>query len=143
MRFIRRVLLLVIVVVAGVFAYNYWSGNGWTLFSPTDSSGVDVEAARQRSGEFATTAAEKGREAATKLEGALSEGALTTKIKSKMALDDYVKARTISVNTVGSVVTLTGTVGSNVEHDSAVLLAKETDGVTQVVDKLEVRTLAR
>jgi osmotically-inducible protein OsmY len=139
MRFIRRVLLLAIVAVAGVLAYNYWSGNGWTLRPPTNSSGVNVETARKRSAELATVAAEKGREAATKLEGALSEGALTTKIKSKMALDDNVKARTISVDTVGSVVTLTGIVGSNAERDRAVRLAKETDGVTKVVDKLEVK----
>jgi hyperosmotically inducible protein len=139
MRFIRRVLLVAVVVVACLFAYNYWSGNGWTLSPPTNSSGVNVETARKRSAEIANTAAEKGREAATKLEGALAEGALTTKIKSKMALDDSVKARTISVDTEGSVVTLTGTVGSNAERDRAVRLAKETDGVTRVVDKLEVK----
>ena len=68
-----------------------------------------------------------GRAAATKLEGALGEGALTTKIKSKMALDDYVKARTINVDTQGSVVTLTGIVGSSAERDRAVRLAKETE----------------
>ena len=139
MRFIRRVVLLAIVVVACVFAYNYWSGNGWTLGAPPSSSGVNVEAARKRGAELATSAADKGREAATKLEGALTEGALTTKIKSKMALDDSVKARTISVDTAGSVVTLTGIVGSNAERVRAERLAKETDGVTKVVDKLEVK----
>ena len=139
MRFIRRVVLLAIVVVACVFAYNYWSGNGWTLGAPPSSSGVNVEAARKRGAELASTAAEKGREAATKLEGALSEGALTTKIKSKMALDDYVKARTIGVETDGSVVTLTGIVASTTERERAVRLARETDGVTKIVDKLEVK----
>ena len=139
MRFVRQILLLAIVAVIGVVAYNYWSGNGWTLFPPTNSSGVNVDTARKRSAEFATTAAEEGREAATKIEGVLSEGALTMKIKSKMALDDYVKARTISVDTDGSVVTLTGIVDSNAERDRAGRLARETDGVTKVVDKLEVR----
>jgi hyperosmotically inducible protein len=133
------VLVLAIVVVACVVIYNYWSGNGWTLIPPTNSTGVNVDTARKRSGEFATTAAEKGREAGTKIEGVLSEGALTMKIKSKMALDDNVKARTISVETAGSVVTLTGTVGSNAERDRAGRLARETDGITSVVDKLEVR----
>jgi osmotically-inducible protein OsmY len=139
MYFIRRVVMLVLVVLLCVVAYNYWSGNGWTVSPPRESSGVNVETARQRGAEIATTAAEKGREAAVKIEGALSEGALTTKIKSKMALDDSVKARTISVNTDGSVVTLTGTVGSNSERDRAVRLATETDGVTKVVDRLEVK----
>jgi osmotically-inducible protein OsmY len=36
-------------------------------------------------------------------------------------------------------VTLTGIVGSNAERDRAVRLAAETDGVTKVVDKLEVK----
>ena len=124
MRFILKVLLLATVVVAGVVVYNYWSGNGWTLLPSANSTGVNADTARKRSGELATTAAEKGREAATKLEGALSEGALTTKIKSKMALDDNVKARTISVETTGSIVTLTGTVGSNAERERAVRLAR-------------------
>jgi hypothetical protein len=34
MRAIRRLLMLVILGVAGVLAYNYWTGNGWTL-TPT------------------------------------------------------------------------------------------------------------
>jgi osmotically-inducible protein OsmY len=139
MRFIGQVLLLAIVVVAGVVVYNYWSGNGWTLLPSTNSTGVNVDTARKQSGELAATVAEKGREAGTKIEGVLSEGALTMKIKSKMALDDNVKARTISVATAGSVVTLTGTVGSNAERDRARRLARETDGITEVVDKLEVR----
>ncbi len=139
MRFIRAVLLLAIIVVAGVFTYNTWSGNGWTVRPPTGTSGVNLETARKRSVELATTAAKTGREAATKLEGALNEGAMTAKIKSKMALDDHVKARTISVDTAGSVVTLAGIVGSNAERERAVRLAMETDGVTKVVDKLEVK----
>ena len=125
MRFIQRVLLLVVLIVVAVFAYNYWSGNGWTLRAPTNSTGVNVESVRQ---------------AATTLEGALSDGALSAKIKSKMALDDQVKARTISVDTKGSVVTLTGTVDSSAERDRAVRLAKETDGVTKVVDNIAVKT---
>jgi len=140
MLFIRRMLLLTIIAVVGVFAYNYWSGNGWTLRPPTNSTGVNVETARKRSTDLATTAAKEGREAVTRIEGAVGEGTLTAKIKSKMALDDHVKARTISVDTVGSVVTLTGIVDSNAERDRAVRLAAETDGVTKVVDKLEVKS---
>jgi len=138
MRFIRSLVLLVVVVVICVLAYNYWSGNGLTLNPPT-ASGVNVESAGKRGAEIVSTASEKGREAASKLESALNEGALTTKIKSKMALDDHVKARTIGVDTVGSVVTLTGTVGSTAERDRAVRLATETDGVTRVVDRLLIK----
>ncbi len=69
----------------------------------------------------------------------MSESALTAKIKSKMALDDYVKARAINVDTSGSVVTLTGAVTSADEHARAVRLARETEGVTQVVDRLRIK----
>jgi osmotically-inducible protein OsmY len=139
MRLIRRVLVLMIVVVAAVLAYNYWSGNGWTLHAPASSAGVDVATAGQRSAGLANVAVAKGREAVTQIEGTLSTGALTAKIKSKMALDDHVKARSISVDTVGSVVTLGGTVDSSEERDRALRLAKDTDGVTSVVDKLEIK----
>jgi hyperosmotically inducible protein len=139
MRLIRRVLVLAIVVVAAVLAYNYWSGNGWTLHAPASSAGVDVATAGQRSAGLANVAVAKGREAVTQIEGTLSTGALTAKIKSKMALDDHVKARSISVDTVGSVVTLAGVVDSSDERDRALRLAKDTDGVTRVVDKLEIK----
>jgi osmotically-inducible protein OsmY len=42
------------------------------------------------------------------------------------------------VTTNGSVVTLDGTVESMAEHDKAMALARETAGVTQVVDHLRV-----
>jgi hyperosmotically inducible protein len=63
---------------------------------------------------------------------------LTAKIKSKMALDDFVKARNINVDTDGTVVTLTGTVQSEQERERALRLARETVGVTKVVDQLQI-----
>jgi osmotically-inducible protein OsmY len=55
-----------------------------------------------------------------------------------MELDDLVKSRSIDVTTNGSTVTLSGTVGSKAEHDRAVALARDTSGVTRVVDQLRV-----
>ena len=122
MRLIRRLLVLTIVVGGGVAGYAYWSGN-----VPRGATKV------------ASKAAEKAGDAAESVEGTIKESALTAKIKSKMALDDHVKARTINVDTTGSVVTLTGIVGSNAERERAVRLATDTDGVTRVVDRLEVK----
>ena len=42
------------------------------------------------------------------------------------------------MTTVGSTVTLAGRVASAREHDRAVALARETDGVTRVVDNLQI-----
>ena len=53
-----------------------------------------------------------------------------------MVLDDLVKARNINVDTNGSVVTLTGVVGSEAERQRALQLAKQTEGVTSVIDHL-------
>jgi hyperosmotically inducible protein len=80
----------------------------------------------------------KTAEAANKAGEILSDGALTAKIKSKMALDDTVRARTIDVSTSDHIVTMSGTVRSQTEHDRAVQLAKETAGVTRVIDRLTV-----
>ena len=55
-----------------------------------------------------------------------------------MALDDAVRARVINVTTRGTTVTLSGIVGSKTEHDRALALARETEGVTQVIDDLKM-----
>jgi len=138
MRFIRTLFMLVVFAAIGVLAYNYWSGYGLTLF-PADSGGINVEAARVQGQAVASKTATAVGQAATKVEQAVDAGSLTLKIKSKMALDDMVKARTINVDTTGSVVTLSGTVESNGERERAVRLARETNGVTNVVDKLQVK----
>jgi osmotically-inducible protein OsmY len=146
MRSIRTLAMLALVVLVCVMGYNYWTGQGFTLTPSPNATGIDVERATERGSELANRAAEqagkaaqKTGEAVTQVEGAIASGTLTAKIKSKMALDDAVKARTINVDTVGSVVTLTGVVETADERARAMRLAEETDGVTRVVDKLEVR----
>jgi osmotically-inducible protein OsmY len=136
MRAIRTVLLLLLLLVVGVLAYTYGSGNGWTLQPPSTSGGIDAEQARTKGAAIAQKAAATAKTAAERTEEAVGAAALTAKIKSKMALDDSVKARNINVDTNGTVVTLTGTVQSDQERERAVRLAKETAGVTQVVDRL-------
>ena len=133
-RLIRALFTLVILVVAGLLAYNYWQGHGWTLALP---SAVDADTRGEVAGTVKSTA-EKAGAAASDIKSAVAEGTLTTKIKAKMALDDLVKAHAISVETTGSVVTLTGRVSSAAERARAVRLAQETDGVTKVVDKLQI-----
>ena len=139
MRFIRTLLTLAVVAVIAVLAYNYWSGNGLTLNPSSGSPGIDAEGARDKGKAMIKEGAASAEKAAGRVEDALSEGSLTMKIKSKMALDDSVRARTINVDSNGSVVTLTGTVETSAEREKAVRLARETDGVTNVVDKLQVR----
>jgi osmotically-inducible protein OsmY len=139
MRVIRLALVLVVLAVAGVLGYNYWTGNGWTLQPPkTSTTGINGEKARETGVDLARKAADTTKVAAERTGALVGEAALTAKIKSKMALDDSVKSRNINVDTNGTVVTLTGTVRSEQERERAVRLARETDGITQVVDKLKI-----
>ncbi len=55
-----------------------------------------------------------------------------------MALDDTVKASDVHVSTSGKVVTLTGRVATAAQHDRAVQLVRETEGVKAVTDRLQV-----
>jgi osmotically-inducible protein OsmY len=139
MRLIRLILVVALLALVGVMAYNYWTGNGWTLRpSSSSATGADAERVRDKSADLARTAAQTTKVAAERTEEALSEAAITAKIKSKMALDDYVKARTINVTTHGTTVTLSGTVESEQERERAVRLARETEGITQVIDQLAI-----
>jgi osmotically-inducible protein OsmY len=139
MRAIRLVFMILVLAVAAVLAYNYWTGNGWTLRPPsTSATGIDADRAREQGADFARKAAETTKVAAERTGEVMTEAAITAKIKSKMALDDYVKARTINVDTKGTTVTLTGTVHSEQERQRAVRLARETESITQVIDKLQV-----
>ena len=137
LRLIRRLVFLAIIGAGGVAAYNYVSDNGWPIRSR--AAAREAEHAKQEAVRLANRAAAKASVAADRVGDSMSEGALTAKIKSKMALDDHVNARGINVDTAGSVVTLTGVVASTGERDRAVSLARDTQGVSRVVDKLQVR----
>ncbi len=136
---LRLVVVLAILVGVGAFFLGWWgSGRIRPIDRPAATVGttgrIDTEKAKAVGAEVAA----KTVEAANKAEAMLSDGALTAKIKSKMALDDLVQARSIDVSTTSHIVTLRGTVRSVAEHDRAVQLAKETAGVTKVVDRLGV-----
>ena len=69
--------------------------------------------------------------------GATDPG-ITTAVKTKLAADDTVKAYQINVDTSEGVVTLTGNVTSAAAKTRAVELARGTDGVRNVVDRIVV-----
>ena len=69
---------------------------------------------------------------------AASDPGITTAVKSKLTVDDTVKAHKIDVDTKDGVVTLTGTVDSAAAKTRAVELARGTDGVKNVVDNITV-----
>jgi osmotically-inducible protein OsmY len=119
----KLIILVVVVVAAGVFFL------GWNL---TGDRSAEVDEAGRAIG----TA---GRAAADAAQRTLADGSLTAKIKAKMSLDDTVKALDLNVDTAGGVVTVKGVVRSEAERVRALQLARETDGVTRVIDQIQVR----
>jgi hyperosmotically inducible protein len=69
---------------------------------------------------------------------AQTDAGITTKVKSKLAADDTVKAYQIDVDTKDKVVTLSGNVDNPAAKDQAVALARSTEGVADVVDNITV-----
>lgn len=63
---------------------------------------------------------------------ALTDAMITTKVKTKLAADDRVKAMDIDVDTDSAQVSLSGTVDSDTVRDRAVELAESVEGVASV-----------
>ena len=139
---LRLVLLVIVVVGIATFFFGYrWGTDGPGSAdiadrpAPTTGEGpIDTTRAREAGAEVG----EKFAEGANEAQRAAANATLTAKIKAKMALDDSVKAADIDVDTAGSVVTLSGRVAGESERAKAVQLARDTDGVTSVVDRLVV-----
>lgn len=125
MRMFRGLLVIALLLVVGFAAFGYW----------TRTNGTAGTTASQRGSELG----EKAAAAAEAVGNAMDDAAITAKIKAKMTLDDSTQARSVDVSTTGPTVTLSGTVRSAAARDRTVTLARETNGVTHVVDHLVLR----
>jgi hypothetical protein len=140
---LRAVLVVVLVVAALAFfvGYRFSDGEiqGPTSETPVGTLGEGDDSARARGRDTGARVGEAVGAAGDRAADALSDGSLTAKIKAKMALDDTVGALRIDVDTVNGSVTLAGEVRSERERQRALTLARETEGVKAVVDRLTVR----
>ncbi len=136
-RLIVTLILLAIAAVAGYY-YGYQAGAGHTRLSARPGAGGAGEAIADDARREGSAITRKLSEAGSEAGEFLSDAALTTKIKAKMGLDDYVPASAVHVSTSNGVVTLAGTVSSSEERRRAAQLARDTKGVKSVVDKLKV-----
>jgi len=135
---LRTLLAIVLLLVVGFVVIGYWRGASGrnTITAPAVAAGTTGTAASETASERGARLGEKAAVIASEVENAMSESAISAKIKAKMALDDSVRARSVDVSTTGATVTLTGTVRSATEHDRTIALARETTGVILVVDHL-------
>lgn len=101
---------------------------------------VGMTAACNRSGSDpnAQRTADQVKAAAAKAGDQLADSWLTTKIQAQYFADDDIKARHINVSTRDGVVTLTGYVEGQPQRELAVQIAKTTDGVREVNDRLSL-----
>ena len=81
---------------------------------------------------------DKTKEGAQKAGEEITDGWITTRIKTKFVGEDALKDSDVHVSTDDHVVTLTGTVMSAAGRAKAVALAKEVEGVRRVDDRLTV-----
>ena len=139
---LRLVVIVVLLAAAAAFFLGYRIGDDEVerpADAPVATTGKVPEVDTTKARATGAAIGEKVATGANEAQRALAEVSLQGKIKSKMALDDLVKASAINIDSANGVVTLTGTVRSEAERTRAVQLARETDGVTSVNDRLVVR----
>lgn len=97
-----------------------------------------TDEAQKKAGDTAERAGEATKDAAGKVVDATKDAAITTAVKSKFLADDDISGLNIDVDTKNGIVTLSGTVKTAAEKSRAVQIARNSDGVKSVVDKLKV-----
>jgi len=150
---VQAILVIVIVVAAAAFFLGYRWGGGRPQATtasepetrqeaPVATRGDRVDTTRERARAAGAEIGDKVAAGAQKAGETLEEAGLTAKVKSKIALDDTLDGSRISVASDDRRVTLTGTVINETQHRRAIDLARETEGVSTVVDHLSVGSSA-
>jgi osmotically-inducible protein OsmY len=98
-----------------------------TPSSAADKTRKGINKAVGKTGDFVNSAGE-----------VVNDNWITTKIKSKFVAADELEGSAIDVDTKEHVVTLSGSVKSSAQRQSALRIARDTDGVRDVVDRLSV-----
>lgn len=111
----------------------------------TPTTGIDDAAqkktgeAGERAGDAADNAQRKAGDAASRTGEVVSDAAVTAAVKTKFLADAAVSGLEIDVDTKDRIVTLSGAVGTAAEKQRALELARDTEGVKSVVDRLKVK----
>jgi osmotically-inducible protein OsmY len=102
--------------------------------------GVDktLDAVKEGAGDIAQQAAEKAKEVASTTGEAITDGWITTKVSARFVDEELLKGSKIDVDTDNREVTLKGTVTSEAAKSRAATIARDTEGVTRVVNQLVV-----
>lgn len=102
-------------------------------------AGKEIDRAAEKVDQKLDDAGKKLSETGTKTGNAIEDAAITTKVKSAILAEPGLKVLEINVDTVGEVVTLTGTVDSQASADKANQIASAVSGVKRVENRLTVK----
>ena len=121
------------------------------LSAPTGTAGVKAKAKEgaektkegaEKLGEKTKSGAEKvadkTKEGLSKTGEVITDGWITSRIKTRFMAEEVLRGSAINVDTDHHVVTLKGAVPTTAARDKAMELAKEVEGVDKVVDSLTV-----
>jgi hyperosmotically inducible periplasmic protein len=86
----------------------------------------------------ATVVASKTKEGAVKTGEAVTDGWITTRVNERFVTEDLLKGSAINVDTEKHVVTLKGTVLTAAGRTRATTIARATEGVRRVVNRLTI-----
>src|SRR5688572_25630863 len=86
----------------------------------------------------AKVAADKTEDGLSKTGEVMTDGWITTRVHSRFVNESLLKGSNIKVDTADHVVTLTGTVLARVGRNRATTVARGTEGVRSVVNKLTI-----
>jgi hyperosmotically inducible protein len=135
------ILTLFLVMILGFsFACSTAKNTGEAVKEGTEEVAEEVgdktEDVAEEVGDKTEDVGQAAKETAEDVGETVEDGSITAAIKMKFANDEVVSASNIDVDTSNGVVTLNGTVDSQLEADRAVELAKAVDGVKNVRSNL-------
>lgn len=148
----RNILILLVVFIAaslGLWACNYTgtytntNANTYTNTNASRARATPTETPRKYTEEQAREERAKAKENKETIGDALDDAWIHAKIVAKLISDSKTPERKINVDVVNNVVTLRGTVDSAEAKAEAERIAKETEGVTKVVNQLKVAPPAK
>jgi osmotically-inducible protein OsmY len=101
-----------------------------------------AKAGAEKTADVSKKAASKTKTAVSKTGEAITDGWITSRVKTKFVAHEVLRASAIDVDTQDHVVTLNGAVPTEAARAKALALAKEVEGVDKVVDNLKVTSKA-
>jgi len=112
-------------------------GTTVTLKGKVDSDSERARAARLAQMDGITVVHDQLEVGSQGVEEAVTDAAITTKLRAQFLADETLRRAHISVSTNNGVVTLKGVAPSRAAHTKAVDLASHSSGVTRVEDRLQ------